>query len=195
MVPAPCADGAGGWKLNHTILHEAVAPAGPQSARMGVPGCVREDALSAGWKSLPHEVTSCVVESNCVAVRRGGEQQETKEQPVGNEPDTAEWHGEPARVGRSLEIIGCAGVTVKATSGCATWVGMGCPEGRAEQAERPAGLGEGGRSQSPHITAMRRPAPWRRAASINRLKGRGAGRWMREDWNEARASTVSAGNG
>ena len=44
--------------------------------------CVREDALSAGWKSLPQAVTACEVESNCAAVRRGGEQLETKGQPV-----------------------------------------------------------------------------------------------------------------
>lgn len=111
-----------------TLKHTRRRP----SAWRRAPGCVREDALSAGWKSLPREVTSRVVESNCAAVRRGGEQQETKEQPVGDEPDTAEWHGEPARVGRSLEVIGHAGVTIKAMSGCATWVGMGCSEGRAE---------------------------------------------------------------
>ena len=45
--------------------------------------CVREGALSAGCESPTHEVASCVVECNCVAARRGGEQQETNRQPVG----------------------------------------------------------------------------------------------------------------
>jgi hypothetical protein len=41
--------------------------------------CVREDALSAGWKSPPRAVTACEVESNCAAAMRGGEQLEAKE--------------------------------------------------------------------------------------------------------------------
>ena len=44
--------------------------------------CVREDALSAGWKSPPQAVTACEVESNCAAAMRGGEQLEAKGQPV-----------------------------------------------------------------------------------------------------------------
>src|SRR5207245_667472 len=38
--------------------------------------CVREDALSARCKSVPEPVVGSVIESNCVAVRRGGEQLE-----------------------------------------------------------------------------------------------------------------------
>jgi hypothetical protein len=45
--------------------------------------CVREDALSAGCKSPPREVTSRAVESNCFAAMRGGEQLEADGQPVG----------------------------------------------------------------------------------------------------------------
>ena len=45
--------------------------------------CVREDALSVRWKSAPWDVTAHEAEGNCVAVRRGGEQPEAKEQPVG----------------------------------------------------------------------------------------------------------------
>ena len=45
--------------------------------------CVREDALSAWWKSTRCGVTTHVAESNCVAARRGGKQLEAKGQPVG----------------------------------------------------------------------------------------------------------------
>jgi hypothetical protein len=45
--------------------------------------CVREDALSARWESLPCEVTSHEAEGNCVAARRGGEQPEANGQPAG----------------------------------------------------------------------------------------------------------------
>ena len=52
-------------------------------ARGRRPSCVREDALSARWKSLPCEVTTHEAEGNCVAARRGGEQPEANGQPVG----------------------------------------------------------------------------------------------------------------
>jgi hypothetical protein len=45
-------------------------------------------------------------------------------------------------------------MTDKAMFGRMTCVRAGCLEGRAEQAERPAGLGEAVGSQSLHITAM-----------------------------------------
>ena len=45
--------------------------------------CVREDALSARWKSVPGMVASPVIEGNCVAARRGGEQPEVNRQSVG----------------------------------------------------------------------------------------------------------------
>ena len=45
--------------------------------------CVREDALSARWKSVPEPVVGSVIEGNCVAVRRGGEQPEVNRQSVG----------------------------------------------------------------------------------------------------------------
>ena len=41
--------------------------------------CVREDALFAWWKSAPSGGYPDVAESNCVAVKRGGEQLEAKE--------------------------------------------------------------------------------------------------------------------
>jgi len=46
-------------------------------------GCVREDALSARCKSVPEPVVGSVIESNCVAVRRGGEQLEVNWQSGG----------------------------------------------------------------------------------------------------------------
>jgi len=45
--------------------------------------CVREDALSARCKSVPEPVVGSVIESNCVAVRRGGEQLEVNWQSGG----------------------------------------------------------------------------------------------------------------
>ena len=46
-----------------------------------VPACagtsaLREDALFAWWKSVSEPVVGSVIEGNCVAVRRGGEQPE-----------------------------------------------------------------------------------------------------------------------
>ena len=45
--------------------------------------CVREDALSARWKSVREPVAGSVIEGNCVAARRGGEQPEVNRQSVG----------------------------------------------------------------------------------------------------------------
>jgi hypothetical protein len=48
---------------------------------------------------------------------------------------------------RSLALergpAGRAEVTEKATAGDMTWLGAGCPEGEAEEAGRPVGLGRG----------------------------------------------------
>ena len=43
------------------------------------------------------------VECNCVAARRGGEQQETSDQSVGDERDSAATTGEPSSEWRSLD--------------------------------------------------------------------------------------------
>ena|SRR5205823_11006797 len=59
--------------------------------------CVREDALSARCKSVPEPVAGSVIEGNCVAARRGGEQPEVNRQSVepapaqagDDEPDSA----------------------------------------------------------------------------------------------------------
>ena len=59
-----------------------------------------------------------------------------------------------------------------------------CRDGKAEEAERPAGLGEVGRSQSPHNTAIR-PMAVERGGKQNRAEGRGAGSWRCEVWSEA----------
>jgi hypothetical protein len=45
--------------------------------------CAREGALSARCKSAPEPVVGSVIEGNCVAVRRGGEQPEVNWQSVG----------------------------------------------------------------------------------------------------------------
>ena len=45
--------------------------------------CVREDALSARWKSVPEPVAGSVIKGNCAAARRGGEQPEVNRQSVG----------------------------------------------------------------------------------------------------------------
>ena len=44
---------------------------------------LREDALFAWWKSVSEPVVGSVIEGNCVAVRRGGEQPEMNRQSVG----------------------------------------------------------------------------------------------------------------
>ena len=43
----------------------------------------------------------------------------------------------------------CAEVTEKATSGHIMWLRTGCPEGRAEQAERPGGVVRRGQESEP----------------------------------------------
>jgi len=45
--------------------------------------CVREDALSARCESVREPVAGSVIEGNCVAARRGGEQPEVNRQSVG----------------------------------------------------------------------------------------------------------------
>jgi hypothetical protein len=44
---------------------------------------LREDALLARCKSVSEPVVGSVIEGNCVAVRRGGEQPEVNRQSVG----------------------------------------------------------------------------------------------------------------
>ncbi|MEA2848186.1 MAG: hypothetical protein QOG78_3467 [Rhodospirillaceae bacterium] len=73
-----------------------------------------------------------------------------------------------------------ADATAKATFGRITWLRMECRDGKAEQAERPGGLGETVRSQSLHNTE----AAWGggKGGQQNRPEGREAGSWMRDDW-------------
>jgi hypothetical protein len=62
---------------------EPQAPAlGPAPAFAGA-SALREDALFAWWKSVSEPVASSVIEGNCVAVRRGGEQPGMNRQSVG----------------------------------------------------------------------------------------------------------------
>ena len=44
--------------------------------------CVRQSVWSAWWESVPCEVTAYVVEGNCVAEGRGGEQPEANDQSI-----------------------------------------------------------------------------------------------------------------
>jgi hypothetical protein len=55
----------------------------PLDPRLRGNECVREDALSARWKSVREPVAGFVVEGNCVAMRRGGEQPEVNWQSAG----------------------------------------------------------------------------------------------------------------
>ena len=44
--------------------------------------CAREGAQSVRWKSAPEEAIISEAEGNCLAARRGGEQQEANRQSV-----------------------------------------------------------------------------------------------------------------
>ena len=93
--------------------------------------CDREDAWSAGCKSPSHGVTPCVAEGNCVAESEVESNRKRTDSPQENKPDSAAWRGEPAHAWRSLEPTERADVTGKATFGPMTWLGVGCPEGKA----------------------------------------------------------------
>ena len=56
---------------------------GGEAKTFPTPMCVREGALSVGWKSPRGSVVGPEVESNCAAARRGGEQLEANWQSVG----------------------------------------------------------------------------------------------------------------
>ena len=77
--------------------------------------------------------------------------------PQEYETDSAACCGELAMLWRSLALergpTDRAEVTGKAPVGHMTWLGVGCLEGEAEEAGRPADLGEAGRSESLHSTA------------------------------------------
>jgi hypothetical protein len=55
----------------------------PLGSRLRGNECVREDALSARCESVREPVAGSVIEGNCVAARRGGEQPEVNRQSVG----------------------------------------------------------------------------------------------------------------
>ena len=60
-----------------------VVPVHRLAYSFGWDGCVREDALTARCKSAPEPVAGSVIEGNCVAARRGGEQPEVNRQSAG----------------------------------------------------------------------------------------------------------------
>ena len=101
--------------------------------------CVREDALTARCKSAPEPVAGSVIEGNCVAARRGGEQPEVNRQSVepapaqagDDEPDSAQVCGEPAHTWRSLEATAGAEATDKAASGQLAWLRAECRDDKA----------------------------------------------------------------
>ena len=66
----------------HVFLCSLIARRGQPWAWPGHE-CVREDALSARWESVREPVAGSVIEGNCVAARRGGEQPEVNQQSVG----------------------------------------------------------------------------------------------------------------
>ena len=125
------------------MTHAAPRPSLPGLTRQSIlpkdvdardePGdeCDREDAWSAGCKSPSHGVTPCVAEGNCVAESEVESNRKRTDSPQENKPDSAAWRGEPAHAWRSLEPTERADVTGKATFGPMTWLGVGCPEGKA----------------------------------------------------------------
>jgi hypothetical protein len=74
-------------QVSYSVVPAQAGTQGFQSLALGPAfrggECVREDALSARWKSVPEPVAGSVIEGNCVAVRRGGEQPEVNRQSVG----------------------------------------------------------------------------------------------------------------
>jgi hypothetical protein len=69
-----------------------------------------------------------VAESNCVAVRWGGEQLEANWQSVGNELDSVGSVGEPSRLWGSLKHIEYAELANKAIFGTPLWLETECWE-------------------------------------------------------------------
>jgi len=160
--------------------------------------------LSASVMSLcqrgesPRRVRSRHMKPKATASPGGGvgSSRRRRGSPQDDEPDSAGWRGEPAHAWRSLgskDPTGRAEVTGKATFGRTTWLGAGCPEGRADKRRDLPGLRERGRSQSPHSTAVAQAA--RGADSKAAPREGGAGRWMREAHNGASHSTGSAREG
>jgi len=115
------------FRCSATVYIEKVVDARAEHERE----CDREDAWSAGCKSPSHGVTPCVAEGNCVAESEVESNRKRTDSPQENKPDSAAWRGEPAHAWRSLEPTERADVTGKATFGPMTWLGVGCPEGKA----------------------------------------------------------------
>src|SRR6266481_5382757 len=67
--------------------------------------CVREDALSAEWKSPSYAVMAYAAEGNCVAQSEVESNRKRTDSPQENKPDSAASRGEPAHGWRSLEPI------------------------------------------------------------------------------------------
>ena len=93
--------------------------------------------------------TNSVAKGNCVAAKRGGEQPEANGRSVGKRSVRRKTNpirrcvsGEPARVGRSLELIDPARVAAKARVGRTTWLGAEREEGGTQETGRPAPAGE-----------------------------------------------------
>jgi hypothetical protein len=55
------------WPIGKQENDPALSPQARGWSAFADHECVREGAMSAGWKSLPHGVTPCVAEDNCVA--------------------------------------------------------------------------------------------------------------------------------
>ena len=87
------------------------------------------------------------------------------------------------------EPIVRTGVIRNVTCKRATWLGVGCSEGKTDGPERPVALARCGRSQSPHSTAAVMSGGKR--GEQNHAEGRGVGRWKR---NVRYESTENAGS-
>ena len=91
LIDSPTRRQAGTAVLSR-VMGKEQAKAGVQGNRCGLAAWIpafagmsalRKDALFAWCESVPEPVAGSVIEGNCVAVRRGGEQPEMNRQSVG----------------------------------------------------------------------------------------------------------------
>ena len=114
---------------------------------------------------------SPVIEGNCVAARRGGEQPEVNRQSVGARTC---FGGMPWRACSWMAKPGTtngAEATDKAAGGRITWLRSECRDGEASGPERPRAGGDGAGSQNLHITEAASSGGEGRMAKPSRGKG------------------------
>src|SRR6266446_1242047 len=91
------------------------------------------------------------------------------------------------------EPIVRTGVIRNVTYKRATWLGVGCSEGKTDGPERPVALARCGRSQNPHSTVAVMSGEKR--GEQNHAEGRWVGRWIRNVRYESTESVGSARKG